>query len=75
MLIQPTVLVEELNQFFFRLASQEFKDDLSDFNFESAGSPILIDESEVWKTLERESIRKNQGPDHISGRLLKNCEG
>lgn len=65
--------MEELNQFYSRFDSHEFNDDLAEFRIEAEGSQILIDEIDVWKTLEQTSIRKSQGPDHISGRLLKNC--
>ncbi|XP_039509538.1 uncharacterized protein LOC120464222 [Pimephales promelas] len=66
-------VAEELNQFYSRFDSHEFNDDLAEFRIESEGSQILIDEIDVWKTLEQMSIRKSQGPDCISGRLLKNC--
>ena len=65
-----SVLVEELNLFYLRFDSKDFK---AEFRVKSKWSPILIGESDVWKTLEPTSIRKSQGLDHISGRLLRNC--
>jgi len=59
-------VAEELNQFYSRFESHEFNDDLAEFRFECEGSQILIDEIDVWKTLEQMSIRKSQGPDCIS---------
>ena len=70
---KPDCLGGGIESVYLRFDSQDFKDDLAEFRFESEGSQILIEESDVWKTLEWTSIRRSQGPDHISGRLLKNC--
>ena len=68
-----SALAEELNQFYLRFDSHDFSNELSEFRGAPVSSQIQIDEMDVWRTLEQTNVRKSQGPDCISGRLLKNC--
>lgn len=56
-----------------RFDSHDFSDELAEFRTASVSSQIQIDQMDVWRTLEKTNMRKSQGPDGISGRLLKNC--
>lgn len=70
-------LADAFNSFYVRFDNHDFSRELSDYRgnsvIQSTPVKIQINEADVRSCFSQVKVRKSPGPDHIGGRLLKNC--
>ncbi len=70
------VFANELNDFYARFDVHNFeveRDELVQTLKQNSDEKIIIDVNDVNKTLSKINSRKAAGPDHLSGKVLKEC--